>query len=188
MPPSVLIIDNYDSFTYNLKHTLQITGAQVDVLFNDAPRLVELAGAYDALVLSPGPSRPDNSGLSAQVFLNYYRKKPVLGVCLGMQIMNEALGGTTVRAPEPVHGKTALVTRTGDSRLLRGLPPAFSAARYHSLVCDDVPAEFAVTARRSEVIMAVEHSGLPVFGVQFHPESFLTEHGQTIIENFVQSI
>ncbi len=188
MPPSVLIIDNYDSFTYNLKHALQIAGLRVEVLLNDTPGLLRKAADYDALVISPGPSRPSNSGHSPQVFSEYYQNKPILGVCLGMQIINEVLGGVTVKAPEPAHGKTALVSKTEDSRLLRGLPPTFRAARYHSLVCADIPGEYNITARRNEVVMTIEHISLPVFGVQFHPESFLTESGEIIIKNFAAVI
>jgi len=188
MKPSILLVDNYDSFTYNLKHALQEAGARVNVRLNDDPRLLEWNRQHDALALSPGPSRPRYSGLSLEVFRINYRQKPILGVCLGMQIINEALGGKTVRAPQAVHGKTAWIRRTGDSRILDGLPRKFRAARYHSLVCAAIPEQLRITARQDQVVMAVEHEHLPVFGVQFHPESFLTEYGQKIIQNFIARI
>ncbi len=165
-----------------------MAGANVQVLFNDDPRLKETAAKVDGLVISPGPSRPEKAGYSMAVFQEYMSHKPVLGVCLGMQIINQALGGKTIRAEQPVHGKACLVQQTATSSLFDGLPSRFNAARYHSLICDQIPKELEVTAIYKQIPMAFQHVHLPVFGVQFHPESFLTPNGLQIIKNFVSMV
>ncbi len=184
----ILLIDNYDSFTFNLYHYLQQSGAQVQVLPNDSAQLKSAAQAAQGLVLSPGPSSPQNSGKAMEIFLKFFNQKPVLGVCLGMQIINEALGGKTVPASQPVHGKACMVTQLRPTPIFRQLPERFKAARYHSLICSQIPPVLQVTARAGNVPMAFQHQRLPVFGVQFHPESFLTPRGLQIIKNFVQVV
>jgi len=188
MKSRIILIDNYDSFTFNVYHSLIQAGAHADVISNDDPGLLLKLGKYDALVISPGPSRPSNSGLSAEAVGQCLNKIPVLGICLGMQIINEIYGGETVKAPYPVHGKASQITRTGQSKLLEGLLDNFIAARYHSLICSNIQHPMRVTAQEDKIPMAIEHDQAPVYGVQFHPESFLTTNGQQIINNFVSLI
>lgn len=184
----ILLIDNYDSFTYNLLHYLQISGAAVEVMRNDSLGVEDAAKVADALVISPGPSSPRNAGLSFRIVRRHLTDKPVLGVCLGMQIINEVLGGKTVKAPYPVHGKTCRISVDGGDDLFRGLPSQIQVARYHSLMCGEVPAELKLLAVYRTVPMAFRYGNLPVWGVQFHPESFLTPQGQKIINNFVETV
>lgn len=188
MKPRVLLIDNYDSFTYNLAHYLEQAGAVVDVRSNDAPELLSLVESSDAIVISPGPSNPAHSGLSANAVEHSYPNKAVLGVCLGMQIINEIFCGKTIRSPYPVHGKVSVVQCTSESALFIGIPSVFNAARYHSLVCSDVSAPLRITAIHEDIPMALEHENLPLFGLQFHPESFLTDYGYQFIENFMRLV
>ncbi|MCD6376095.1 MAG: aminodeoxychorismate/anthranilate synthase component II [Caldisericaceae bacterium] len=185
---NLLLIDNYDSFTYNLQHYLLMAGAKVQVLFNDDPKLKEEACKFGGLVISPGPSRPEKAGYSMEIFRECASQLPILGVCLGMQIINQALGGKTIRAEQPVHGKAFSVHQIATSPLFDGLPRSFKAARYHSLICDRIPEELEVTAVYKNIPMAFQHSQLPVYGVQFHPESFLTSDGLKIIKNFVSIV
>ncbi len=188
MPARILLIDNYDSFTYNLYHFLCIGGADASILRNDSPDLNGSLDKYDALVISPGPSSPINSGISRQTAEKFLEKKPILGVCLGMQIINEIYGGKTVRSEIPVHGRVSEIEIKARSALFKDMPPKFKAARYHSLICADIKNPLRITAGENNIPMAIDHSGLPVFGVQFHPESFLTEFGQEIINNFIRLI
>ncbi len=186
--PRILLVDNYDSFTFNLQHSLLLAGAAVQVISNDAPHLLSIARHADGLVISPGPSHPQNAGQSPQVVQNFYRQKPILGVCLGMQIINEVLGGKTTTLAQPVHGKTSKITVTQPSKIFNGLGKTFVAARYHSLVCSHLPPQLTVTAQYKKIPMAFEHQRFNVFGLQFHPESFLTPKGQLIINNFVRIV
>lgn len=184
----VLLIDNYDSFSDNLKHLLLRAGAGVVSVKNDDPALPAYAQKAHALVISPGPSHPGNAGLCKQLVREAPAQKCILGVCLGMQIINEVFGGTTGRAPWPVHGQARDVQITGASPLLSGLPSPFRAARYHSLICSVVASEFDICATHANLPMAIQHHRRPLFGVQFHPESFMTDHGLTIIRNFLNLI
>lgn len=181
-----LMIDNYDSFTYNLVQYIQQLGEDVDVVKNDSPLGSLEPRRYAGIVLSPGPSRPEKSGISLEI-LRHYRSIPLLGVCLGMQAMIHALGGRIIGARRIMHGKTDEVRHSG-GRLFEGVPERFSAVRYHSLAAsrDDLPECLEVAALASDgEIMSVRHRSLFMWGVQFHPESYLTEHGMRIIRNFI---
>lgn len=184
----ILVIDNYDSFTYNLVQYFGQLHPRVEVRRNDAigiPGIRELAPDY--LVLSPGPGNPDQAGICLEVIEELAGEIPMLGVCLGHQSMGQAYGGKIIRAPEIIHGKTSEVHHQG-AALFQGLPAPFRATRYHSLCIDpaSLPPELRVTARTSDgVIMAIEHVELPLQGVQFHPESVLTEVGLPMLENFL---
>ena len=183
----VLVIDNYDSFTYNLVQYLGELGAQVEVVRNDRAEVGELLerGA-DRLVVSPGPCTPAEAGISVEAVRAFAEAgTPVLGVCLGHQSLVEAFGGDTIQG-EPVHGKDAEVEHDGRT-IFEGLPTPLVAGRYHSLVADPetVPDELEVSARFGEVIMGARHRELPAEGVQFHPESVLTPQGKSILENFL---
>ncbi len=183
----VLVVDNYDSFVYNLVQYLAQLGAQVTVRRNDEVDLDEL-GAVDGVLVSPGPGTPERAGASIEVIRrSAERALPVLGVCLGHQAIGVAWGGVVERAPELLHGKTSLVHHDGTG-VLAGLPDPFVATRYHSLSIrpDTLPAELEVTGRTDGgVIMAVRHRELPVVGVQFHPESVLTEGGHRLLANWM---
>jgi anthranilate synthase/aminodeoxychorismate synthase-like glutamine amidotransferase len=183
-----LVIDNYDSFTYNLVQYLGELGAEVEVVRNDRARVEELLerGA-DRLVVSPGPCTPADAGISVEAVAKFANAgTPVLGVCLGHQSLVEAFGGRTVRG-EPIHGKDAEVEH--DRRtIFDGLPTPLVAGRYHSLVADpDLPDELEVSATFGDVVMGVRHRELPAEGVQFHPESVLTPQGKHLLANFLQS-
>jgi anthranilate synthase component 2 len=184
----VVLIDNYDSFTWNLEHLLDTAGARVEVVRNDevTPAQV-LAADPAAVVISPGPCAPAEAGISiAAVTACAAAGVPLLGICLGHQAIGAAFGADIVAAPRPVHGKAFPVTHDG-SGVLRGLPRPFQATRYHSLVIDEatLPPDLLVTARTGGIPMAVRHRTRPVEGVQFHPESVLTTHGPAIIDTFV---
>ncbi|KAA2263739.1 aminodeoxychorismate/anthranilate synthase component II [Solihabitans fulvus] len=183
----VLVVDNYDSFVYNLVQYLAQLGADCEVRRNDAVDLAEIA-EFDGVLISPGPSTPDRAGASMDVIRHCAdRRIPVLGVCLGHQAIGAVWGGTVDLAPELLHGKTSQVHHNGRG-VLAGLPDPFTATRYHSLTVlpDTVPAEFEVTGRtESGVVMAMRHRELPVEGVQFHPESVLTDGGHRMLANWL---
>ena len=182
----VLMIDNYDSFTYNLVQYLGELGAEPDVVRNDVVSLDELlARRPDRVVISPGPCRPADAGVSIQASRSFAESGvPVLGVCLGHQALAEAFGGRVV-VGEPVHGKTADVRHDGRS-IFRGVENPLVAGRYHSLVVDpQLPPEFELSAESSGTVMAIRHRDLPAEGVQFHPESVLTDSGKLILRNFL---
>ena len=187
-PPSLLLLDNYDSFTFNLFHRLGELGAQVSVLRNDAetPGQV-LARAPDAVVISPGPCDPDRAGISLALIRETAGLLPVLGVCLGHQAIGQVFGGKVVRAPAPMHGKVSLIHHDGTG-VFEGVPNPFPAARYHSLVVErsSLPAELRINAWTEDgLIMGLRHESLPVHGVQFHPESIETEAGYGLLRNFL---
>ncbi len=183
----ILVIDNYDSFTFNLVQLLYTLGAEVSVVRNDAMDAAAVAASGAShLVISPGPCTPHEAGVSVAAIAQ--SRVPVLGVCLGHQSIGAAFGGQVVRAPEPVHGKAARI-RHGGTGLFTGLSDGFSAARYHSLIveADSLPAELEATAWSQEgLIMAVRHRARPVVGVQFHPESVLTPEGPALVRNFLE--
>jgi anthranilate synthase/aminodeoxychorismate synthase-like glutamine amidotransferase len=182
----VLVIDNYDSFTYNLVDYIASAGADVRVERHDAitPEGVE-AHAPTHLVVSPGPGRPTEAGVSAAAIERLAGRVPVLGVCLGHQVIVELYGGRVDRAARLMHGKADVVSHDG-SQLYDGIPDPFDAGRYHSLAALEVPGALAVTARTEDgEVMGVRHRELAVHGVQFHPESVLTPHGRRLIENFL---
>jgi para-aminobenzoate synthetase component 2 len=185
----LLLVDNYDSFTYNLAHLFGGVGAAVDVIRNDDARLVDgVVRAYDATVLGPGPGRPEDAGRMYAVLREATaRAHPVLGVCLGAQGIGDVFGGRVVHAPHLMHGKTSEITHDG-SGPFAGLPSPFTATRYHSLCIahDGFPADLrAIAASEDGVIQAVAHRTLPIWGVQFHPESILTPAGVQLARNFL---
>ena len=186
---SVLLVDNYDSFTYNLAQAMGALGAVVEVVRADEARLQAAIDARpDRLVISPGPGRPEAAGRSPTLVREApERGIPTLGVCLGLQCAAIAFGARVVRAPEPRHGKTSLVRHDGRG-IFTGVPDPTEATRYHSLMVDEasLPAELAVTARSDDgVVMALRHARLPLEAVQFHPESVLTKDGMRMLENFL---
>ena len=185
----VLVIDNYDSFTYNLVQYLGELGAKVVVRRNDAS-IDQLRGlSHSRVLISPGPGRPEQAGVSLDVIKEFGPRMPVLGVCLGHQAIGLAFGGDVVRAPLPIHGKTSIVEHNSKG-VFAGLTSAFQAGRYHSLVVDEktLPGDLEVTARTKEdgLVMGLRHKTLPVHGVQFHPESVLTNEGRRILRNFLE--
>ena len=186
----ILLIDNYDSFTYILLHLLQsVFSGRVDVIRNDAWTEDELAQrSYDAYVISPGPKTPGEAGLSNTVIRLFHEKKPIFGVCLGMQCINEFFGGRTKRTEHPVHGKTSPIKVLKRKRLFKGVPSPFPAARYHSLQCEVVSENLRVTSVYDSLPMSLEHRDYPLMGVQFHPESFMTPYGKKIINNFLRCV
>ncbi len=187
----LLMVDNYDSFTYNLVQYLGELGADVEVHRNDAITLDAIADRRpDAIVISPGPCTPKEAGVSVPVIERFAGEIPILGVCLGHQAIGAALGGTIVRAPRIMHGKTSPIRHDGRG-VFRELSNPFAATRYHSLVIDrgTLPAELEVSAWTDEgEIMGVRHRSLPVEGVQFHPESILTLEGKRLLQNFLGSL
>ena len=184
----ILLIDNYDSFTYNLFHYLGEIGAEVQVARNDKITLEEIAGLKPGkIVISPGPCTPKEAGISCDVIRRFGGKTPILGVCLGHQCIGAAFGGEIVRAPTIMHGKLSDIIHDSKT-IFQSLKNPFAAMRYHSLVIDPnrLPAELTVSARTSDdVIMGVRHRSHPVEGVQFHPESILTEEGKKLLKNFL---
>jgi anthranilate synthase/aminodeoxychorismate synthase-like glutamine amidotransferase len=184
---SVLVVDNYDSFTYNLVQFLGELGADIEVVRNDRATVDELlARAPDRVVVSPGPCTPDDAGISLESMRRFPEAGiPTLGVCLGHQSLAQAFGGVVVR-DRPVHGKTSEITHDGRT-IFAGLPSTLTVGRYHSLVVDPdrLPDAFEVSARSGGVVMAIRHRELPAEGVQFHPESVLTSEGKRLLANFL---
>jgi anthranilate synthase component 2 len=185
----ILLIDNYDSFTFNLFHYLGGLGADVAVHRNDKIAVKDvLAAEPDAIVLSPGPCTPNDAGICLELIKAASPRIPIFGVCLGHQAIGQVFGGDVVRAPVPVHGKLSEVKHKGES-VFRGINGPFKATRYHSLVVDrkTFPTELAVTAETDDgLVMGLAHTRLPVHGVQFHPESIASEHGHLILRNFLE--
>ena len=183
-----LLIDNYDSFTYNLRHYLGELGAEVEVRRNDAlntDQAIELGA--DGIVLSPGPCDPDKAGICLDLIEKAAGRLPILGVCLGHQCIGQAFGAKVVLAPKPMHGKVSEIKHK-ETALFDGIPTDFMATRYHSLTLDpdSLPDCLAVTAESDDgVIQGVSHQQLPIHGVQFHPESILTKHGHDLLRNFL---
>mgnify|MGYP001339341065 CR=1 FL=1 len=186
----ILLIDNYDSFTYNLWHYLGEIGQTVEVRRNDAVSVDEiLALAPSGIVISPGPCDPDQAGICLELVERISGRIPLLGVCLGHQSIGQAFGGKIVRAPKCMHGKVSTITHTGKG-VFKGLPESFTATRYHSLTIDPetVPDCLEITAHSDDgVIQGVQHRELDVYGVQFHPESIMSEHGHDLLRNFIET-
>ncbi|WP_156312189.1 anthranilate synthase component II, partial [Methylobacterium platani] len=182
------VIDNYDSFTWNLVHLIGPLAGSIEVVRNDAITVEEIRQrAPDALVLSPGPCRPSEAGVCLDVVRDLSDEIPMLGVCLGLQAIGQAFGGDVVRAPAPMHGKVSQVQHRATG-LFRGINGPFAATRYHSLIVErgSCPQDLVVTAEADGLIMALEHAARPVHGVQFHPESILSQHGETMVRNFLE--
>ena len=184
----LLVIDNYDSFTYNLVHFLGELGAEPVVYRNDKITLDQIANlAPEAIVLSPGPKTPTEAGICLAVIDRFKATTPILGVCLGHQAIGQAMGGDVIRAPQLMHGKTSPIKHTGKG-LFRGLNSGFEATRYHSLIIkpETLPNTLEVTATTDDgLIMGVQHKTYPLHGVQFHPESIASENGHAILQNFL---
>jgi anthranilate synthase/aminodeoxychorismate synthase-like glutamine amidotransferase len=185
----ILVIDNYDSFTYNLVQYLGELGATLEVVRNDAIDIAGIAAMRpERIVISPGPGTPDDAGVSLEIIRQLSQTTPILGVCLGHQAIGQAFGATVSRARRQMHGKTSAIEHDGRG-VFRGVPTPFNATRYHSLavVADTVPVDLEVSARSEDgEIMGLRHRQYPVEGVQFHPESILTEHGKTLLQNFLE--
>lgn len=186
----ILVIDNYDSFTYNLVHLVGRHTGRLKVVRNDMVNCDWIESRqFDGILISPGPGRPENAGICKEVIDRIGPSTPVLGICLGHQAIAEVYGATVTYAPSLMHGKTSIVHHTGD-KLFEGIPESFSATRYHSLAVDpaSVPDDLEVTASTSEgVVMGLRHRHFPIEGVQFHPESVLTSHGPRLIANWLHS-
>ena len=185
----ILVVDNYDSFTWNLVHYLREFGAAVQVARNDEIDAAEAMGSpAEAILISPGPGTPDEAGVSLELVAACAEaRRPLLGICLGHQAIGRHFGGRIIRAPQPMHGKTCLVSHDG-SGLFAGLPSPFQAARYHSLAVaeESLPRSLIVNAAASDTtIQGLRHGELPIHGVQFHPESIATEHGHQLLKNFL---
>jgi anthranilate synthase component 2 len=187
----ILVIDNYDSFTWNLVHYLREIGAAVRVVRNDEIDSAEAMETSDAFLISPGPGTPDEAGISLDLVAACAKAhRPLLGVCLGHQAIGQYFGGEIVRAPQPMHGKTSLVDHDG-SGLFAGLPSPLQAARYHSLAVaeENLPGCLIVNAATSDgTVQGFRHRDLPIHGVQFHPESIASEHGHQLLKNFLNLI
>ena len=185
----ILIIDNYDSFTYNLVQYIGTLDPNLEIHRNDKISLDKIKSMNPSrIVISPGPGRPEDAGLSIDVVKEFGKSIPIFGICMGHQAITVAFGGCVERANEIVHGKTSIITHSG-SAIFRGIPETFEATRYHSLVAmeDSFPEELKVTAKTDNgLIMALEHKKYSVFGVQFHPESIVTEHGMDMVRNFLE--
>ena len=186
----VLVIDNYDSFTYNLVQYLGELGATVVVRRNDEATVDQLRGlVHDRVVISPGPGRPEQAGVTLEVIKEFGPRMPLLGVCLGHQAIGLAFGGEVMRAPLPIHGKTSTVEHNSHG-VFAGLASSFQAGRYHSLIVGEhtLPGDLEVMARTKEdsLVMGLRHRTLPIHGVQFHPESVLTNEGRRILRNFLE--
>ncbi len=185
----LLLIDNYDSFTYNLVHYLSELGAEIKVVRNDALSVDDVLRAdMKGIVLSPGPCDPDRAGICLELVRRIENKCPVLGVCLGHQTIGQVFGGDVIRAPEPVHGKTSMVYHTNKG-IFKDIPSPFEATRYHSLIVkrETFPDVLEITAETKDgIIMGLAHKTYPIHGVQFHPESIASQHGHALLKNFLE--
>jgi len=185
----LLVVDNYDSFTYNLVQYLGELGSEMRVVRNDEVSVDEIESEIrpDKVLISPGPGTPDTAGISLEVIRRFMGKVPILGVCLGHQAIGQHFGGKVIRAPEPVHGKPVEIVHDGRT-IFSEIPNHFEAGRYHSLIVDreEWPEELEISAESPDgLVMALRHRSLPIEGVQFHPESILTQHGKQLLSNFL---
>jgi anthranilate synthase/aminodeoxychorismate synthase-like glutamine amidotransferase len=189
--PTILLIDNYDSFTYNLADYVQRCGAKCTVFRNDSNELLAaFTQKWDGVLLSPGPKTPQEAGFLLKSIAIFAETTPILGVCLGLQAIGLHYGAILQKAPEPRHGKTSPILHDG-SLLFKDLPSSIEVMRYHSLIIANLaetPLEITATSTDDKLIMAIQHRFLPIFGVQFHPESILTPHGLSIIRNWIGSL
>ncbi len=185
----ILLIDNYDSFTYNLSQLIESLGKKVKVVAHNKITLKEIEKLNpQKIVISPGPKRPENSGISNKVIKKFYKKIPILGVCLGHECIGQVFGSKIIHAKNILHGKTSPVYHSED-KLFKNIKNPFKAARYHSLILNKVPKDFTLTAwTKDDEIMAISHNKYPLVGIQFHPESFLTEQGEKLMHNFLYEL
>lgn len=187
----ILIIDNYDSFTYNLVHLIAANTDDYNVARNDKISLEEIGALQpDGILISPGPGRPEDAGIICEMIQKYSPQIPMLGVCLGLQAIGVSFGGKVIHAPKLMHGKTSTVHHDGKG-IFQNVEDNFIATRYHSLVLDpeNIPPELEITARSSDgVIMGIRHRRFPLTGIQFHPESYLTEYGKQLMSNWMESL
>jgi len=186
----ILLIDNYDSFTYNLYQAIKYLGFEVIIIRNDEYSLDEIRNInFDKIIISPGPSKPTDSGISIAVVKKYYKKIPILGVCLGMQVIAHTFGVQTIKSIDPTHGKmSTLRIKNRDNSILyqKNIPQNIKIMRYHSLVIEKIPDDFEITSNLdNNIIMSIEHKRYDLMGVQYHPESFLTQFGNEILSNFL---
>ena len=186
----ILLIDNYDSFTFNLYHYLSSLKTKVDVVRNDkiTPKEI-IKKRYNKIVISPGPGNPNQSGNCLNILKTLHKDLPFLGVCLGHQIIGQVFGSKIVQAKKLMHGKTSKILINKKNTIFKGLPDIIEATRYHSLIVDKktLNKSFEITAQTMDnIIMAIQHESLPLFGIQFHPESYKTKYGQEIINNFIK--
>ena len=184
----ILIIDNYDSFTYNLYQQIEALGKKTRVFKNDEISLDKIKKLKpEKIIISPGPKRPEDSGLSLKIVQNFHKKIPILGVCLGHQCIGQIFSSKVVHAKKILHGKTSKIFHNNQG-ILKNIKNPFEAARYHSLILEKLPEDFTLTAwTKNNEIMAIQHNKFPLHGVQFHPESFLTEEGNKLMKNFLYS-
>ncbi len=185
----LVLIDNYDSFTYNIVHYLQELGVNPIIFENDKVTTEELKKIdFDKIIISPGPGNPDTAGISMDVIKEFYKTKKILGVCLGHQCLAQFFSSKIIKSAIPVHGKISQIFFDTSCLLFKDIPQGFNAARYHSLAVENISdiSELKITAQTEDnIIMAIEHKTLPLYGVQFHPEAILTEHGKTLLNNFL---
>ena len=181
----MILIDNYDSFTYNIVQYLQELGVEPKVFENDKISVEELLQMdFDSIIISPGAGNPNTAGVSMDVIKNFYQTKKILGICLGHQCIAQFFGGKIVKSQNPTHGKTSRIYFDKNSKLFKGLPQGFEVTRYHSLEVKDT--NLKITARTKDgTIMALEHETFPIYGVQFHPEAILTQYGHELLKNFL---
>lgn len=181
----MILIDNYDSFTYNIVQYLQELGIEPKIFENDKTTIDELKQLnFKSIIISPGAGNPDTAGISMNVIKEFHRSKKILGICLGHQCIAQFFGGKIIKSPNPTHGKTSTIFFDEQSKLFKGLPQGFEVTRYHSLEVKDVPLKITATTKDG-TIMAIEHETLPIYGVQFHPEAILTQYGHELIYNFI---
>lgn len=185
----ILLIDNYDSFTYNLYQQIESLGKETRVFENDKISIEKIKAIKpEKIIISPGPRRPEHSEISMEVVQKFYTQIPILGVCLGHECIGQFFGSKIIHAKKILHGKTSEIYHTED-KLFKGIKNPFTAARYHSLILNKIPKNFELTAWTNEKeIMAIQHKKYPIFGIQFHPESFLTNEGEQIMKNFLYEI
>ena len=181
----MILIDNYDSFTYNIVQYLQELGVEPKVFENDKISVEELLQMdFDSIIISPGAGNPNTAGVSMDVIKNFYQTKKILGICLGHQCIAQFFGGKIVKSQNPTHGKTSRIYFDENSKLFKGLPQGFEVTRYHSLEVKDT--NLKITARTKDgTIMALDHETFPIYGVQFHPEAILTQYGHELLKNFL---
>ena len=186
----MILIDNYDSFTYNIVQYLEELGVEPKIFENDKVTIDELKSLdFDSIIISPGAGNPDTAGISMAVFEEFYKTKKILGICLGHQCIAKFFGANIAKSKNPTHGKTSKIFVCENSKLFKNLPKNFDVTRYHSLEVDkfSMPPDLKITAETQDgTIMALEHNALPIYGVQFHPEAILTQYGHELLKNFIE--